>query len=132
MWWIFIVSSCLFSLTSLSQENWLCSSGSSELRGDSVAACGVGEGDSEALSRKRAFDSAKTEFNEVCSPGTECYELKYAVEPKRSSCEHSLDGWKCYRLVVFRAVDVPRNVPTRKIPSQYSEMIGLRAALFGR
>lgn len=89
-------------------DSWLCTSESSELRGDSVAACGIGEAKNEGDARKMAFDRAKIEFNGICGPGTECGDNKYTVNPKRTSCEESGGLWKCYRLVVFRVKNVAR------------------------
>jgi len=89
------------SATSFSKESWLCTSESSQIENDRVLACGIGEALTEGAARKQAFNSAKAEFNHVCDVNTFCGAHKYAVEPKRTTCEHLEVGWKCYRLVVY-------------------------------
>lgn len=116
----------LFGFNALAGESWLCTEDSSQLQGDSVAACGVGEGETEGKARRIAFNSAKTEFNEICGPDTECSMHKYAIEPKRTTCERIDGGWKCYRLMVFRVKNEPRrNAPERIIASQSSDRVRL-------
>lgn len=95
----------LFStLADASDGNWLCKEESSEVRGDVMLVCGVGEARDESFARAKAFDSAIAEYDKFCSVSDFCTSgRKVAVEPKRTSCESDgrEEGYKCYRLIVF-------------------------------
>ncbi len=135
----------LIPINGYTQDQWLCSQSSSELRGEgAIAACGVGEGSTEGLARKEALKDARNEFDAVCAAGTECALLRYSVEPRRATCEEKVGGWKCFRLVVFRVKEEPRREITSAniiAPQSYGTMgmsnqdlidASLRQGLLGR
>lgn len=82
-------------------ESWLCTSESSQVIGDQVRACGVGHGPDEDAARASALTSAKAEFQGLCNASSDCPSRAVTVEPKRTTCEQSGKGWKCFRLLVF-------------------------------
>lgn len=106
------------SLSAGAQDQWLCVEDSSQVVGESVQACGVGEGPTEGKARAKAFQEAAKEFMAICGPNTECGVHKYAVEPRRATCEREGNSWKCYRLIVYRPIHAERNVASDTIPSQ--------------
>lgn len=117
----------LLSTLGLTQDQWICQVDSTQIVGGDVAACGVGDGVSEGTARSLAFESAKREFDSICGPDTECGMHKYAVEPKRTTCERVESYWKCYRMVVFKLVSEPRReIASRDIiPTQSPAIVGL-------
>lgn len=83
------------------QDQWLCTSQASQLRGNQVLSCGVGIGKDENEARSRAFDHAQAEFNRLCSASTTCGHQAYLIDPKRTTCGSNSYGWKCYRLLAY-------------------------------
>lgn len=117
-----------FCVYCFSEDRWRCVESSTEVRDDGVvAACGIGEGPSESVARSMALLNAKNEFSAVCSEDTLCGMHKYAVDPKRASCTVIDGSWKCYRMVVFRAVEeLKREIAsTTTIPSQSVDTVKL-------
>lgn len=90
----------LFSVAQAS-ENWLCVTQASKVQGTTVLACGVGSGKDEDQARTNAFNSAKLEFERICSASNDCEPKNYAVEPKRTTCDQDGSEWKCYRLLAY-------------------------------
>lgn len=88
----------LFPQLALAQEQWLCTMESSQRRGDSIYACGIGFGAEESQARAAAFKDAKDEFQRLCET-SDC--KRYSIDPKRTTCEDTVSGWKCYRLLVY-------------------------------
>lgn len=89
------------SISLSAEENWLCTSESSLIQGSDIHACGVGDAKDEDSARALAFNSAKREFDRICSVTTACVGKAVSVEPKRTTCETEGGKWKCYRLLVF-------------------------------
>lgn len=87
--------------SSHASDQWLCKEESSQIRGSTIAACGVGSGITEDEARSLAFNAAKQEFKRVCDLSEHCHYHKIDVEPKRTTCESFNNETKCYRLVLF-------------------------------
>jgi thiamine pyrophosphokinase len=81
--------------------DWLCTEEASQRKGNSIYACGIGEGSDEGAARLTAFDAAKIEFSKICSASDDCKMHRIAVSPERTACEKSFGRFKCYRLIVF-------------------------------
>lgn len=77
--------------------DWICQETASLKEGKNVLACGIGEGETEALARENAFNNAKKEFHQLCNEDVNCKGYKTTVEPLRNSCEKIPTGYKCYR-----------------------------------
>lgn len=88
----------LLSANSFAAEDWFCSEESSEKRGNSIYACGIGEGPSESDARSSALDNAKLEFSKLCTISDDCRGHRVIARPARTTCE---PGYRCYRMVVF-------------------------------
>jgi hypothetical protein len=86
-------------------DDWLCKQESSQLVEKSLQACGIGEGKDENDARTKAFENARAEFLRVCSASDTCKHKEVSVEPKRTTCEKTKSGHRCYRLVVFTIGD---------------------------
>lgn len=82
-------------------ENWLCTSEASQVQGDHVLSCGVGEAKTENVARDRAFESAHMEFRNLCKASSNCRGHAVNVEPRRTTCAETKNGYKCYRMLVF-------------------------------
>ncbi len=90
------------SLPAAAQDQWFCTTESGKRQGDTIFACGTGEGMSEEYARKRALTNALGEFQIICEASTECRNRTTMVEPKRMTCTEASNGiWKCYRLVAI-------------------------------
>jgi hypothetical protein len=90
-------------------DDWLCTEESSVRIGGaygSIHSCGVGEAPNESQARANAFDSAKAEFDRVCSNSVDCHRNSVVVEPARTTCSKNQDGYKCYRMVIFHLEQV--------------------------
>lgn len=95
--WTFLTATMSFA-----KEDWVCVQEASQVVSSTyVLACGVGEGRDEGLARINAFKSAQAEFDLVCGASTGCRGRAVSVEPKRTTCEQSPEGWKCYRMLSF-------------------------------
>lgn len=104
----------LVSFGTFGREGWLCSEDSTQVRGSTILACGIGSGSDEDSAKRKAFESAKREFHSVCE--SECKLHAYSVAPQRATCEEKNGSWKCYRLVVYRMKDERRT--TRETASR--------------
>lgn len=83
-------------------DEWFCSTESGQRSGDTILACGVGEGMLEQHARKLALANALDEFQTICQASTECRNRTTSMEPKRLSCSKDKQGiWKCYRLIAI-------------------------------
>lgn len=108
MWYVYLFLS-LLSFSCFGQDSWLCTEDSSQIQGDQILACGVGEGETESAARKSALQSAQDEFLVVCGPNTNCGEHKFKASPSRSTCSKKDGAWKCYRLVKY-AIESDRKI----------------------
>lgn len=99
MLWLVLVS------TVFAAENWLCTTESSQARGNQVFSCGIGYGRDEDAARTKAFESAKSEFNRLCEISSNCRGRTVSVDPKRTTCDGENGKYKCYRLIVFTIGD---------------------------
>lgn len=94
-----------FSLEVLAEDQWFCSEESGKRDGNTIQACGVGEGVNEKTARTQALDAAIDEFKTICDMSSDCAHHQRVVEPKRLTCnEKRIKGtgyseWKCYRLI---------------------------------
>lgn len=106
----------LKSGASHAKDSWLCTEASSQRFGQDIHSCGIGLGKDEAEARLKAFDSAKAEFNKVCDSSDDCKGHEITVDPKRTTCEQTGTGFKCYRMIVFSIRDSlkPQYEPTNK------------------
>lgn len=91
----------LSGLAHAAPTEWLCTEEASQREGSVIKACGVGLGTTEAAARIAAFDRAKQEFMAVCNASFDCVGQGFTAHPKRTTCEQSGNGFKCYRLVSF-------------------------------
>lgn len=82
-------------------DDWICKEESLQRSGDSYHACGIGYGPNEAQARMQAFMAAKNEFNQACSVSDDCIDHAVTLDPGRTTCEPSSQGYKCYRLEIF-------------------------------
>lgn len=81
-------------------EDWLCTTESGQRIGNTILACGIGDGLEEARSRKLALHNAIDEFETICQMSVDCVGKKTIVEPKRTQCLIEKNGLiKCYRLI---------------------------------
>jgi len=88
----------IFLLSSINAyADWLCTEEASQLRGDSVIACGVGLGPTEAMARQDALEKAKQEFEGICEQSYHCRGHETKVEPLRNSCSPNPKGYECVR-----------------------------------
>lgn len=93
------------------KESWFCTDEASEVRGDSVKACGLGYGRNEGEARADAFYAARLEFWRLCHLSDTCKGFNVSVTPGRISCEESHEkvsaydfghrSWSCARLLTF-------------------------------
>jgi len=93
----------LMAKTSFS-DDWICHEESSVRVGGAygtINSCGIGEAKNEPQARILAFKNAKAEFNQICQTSVDCHGHNVTVEPARTECESSGDGYKCYRLIRF-------------------------------
>ena len=86
---------------SLAKETWFCTETTSERIGNTIQACGIGEGNDENTAREASFKAAEKEFNNLCKMDDYCRTHKITVIPKRSSCEENKEHYKCYRMISF-------------------------------
>jgi len=91
----------LYSATTMGATGWLCEEESSQRRGNTISACGIGVGRDENLARLMAFDNAKVEFSKVCGASDDCKGHRISVEPARTACDRDGKNYKCYRLIIF-------------------------------
>ncbi len=77
---------------------WLCEEASSVRTGEEILACGVGEGPTEEVARKKALVAAQLEFMEICGSSDDCKGRKSTSTPLRTTCTHPTpETVKCYR-----------------------------------
>lgn len=79
--------------------DWFCVDESGKRDDNVIWSCGVGEAPSESLARADALREAFNEFKAICAYSSDCSLNNIITEPKRLSCIHSADRWKCYRLI---------------------------------
>lgn len=91
----------LVSTSAFAKEEWLCTEASSQRRGNSILACGVGEGRDESQARTKALDNSKQEFTKLCELSDDCKNHLITVQPERTTCEKDKRNYRCYRLIVF-------------------------------
>lgn len=81
-------------LFSFNAHAWFCEESSSERKGGSIYACGIGEDRLEAEARSKALDDSKREFSKLFSGSAE-------LIPMRVSCDKTSHGFKCFRMIEF-------------------------------
>ncbi len=88
-----------FSVHAEDKPNWFCTEESGKREGNVLWACGVGEAPSESVARADGLREAISEFRVICQASVDCNMEQVTVEPKRMTCTHEKDRWKCYRLI---------------------------------
>jgi hypothetical protein len=84
--------------TSAFSADWICREAASVRQGDTILACGIGLGKSEADARIDALKQAKREFEEICRASSDCRGHELTLDPLRNDCESDpKSGYKCYR-----------------------------------
>lgn len=79
-------------------SDWLCEEAASVRRGTEILACGVGEGPTEDVARKKALVAAQLEFLELCGSSDDCKNHKSISSPLRTTCSTLPSGQvRCYR-----------------------------------
>lgn len=95
-----ILSLLLFSSTvHADNTSWVCTDEATTRSGGVWTACGVGWGMDEGSARLDALNKALNEFTTMCKMSASCKDKEREVEPTRSTCSVSPEGWKCYRAV---------------------------------
>ena len=90
----------------MASDDWLCKEASSQIRGSTIAACGVASARTEDEARESAFNNAKKEFGQVCDSNSNCKEHKFTLTPERTTCDSlGKDQFKCYRLLIYAIGD---------------------------
>lgn len=84
---------------------WMCEQSSGVKNFDNFQACGVAEAKTEMEARQLAYESAKSEFDNICQSSNKCKENQVLVEPGRTACSKEGDNFKCYRLIIFTLTD---------------------------
>ena len=97
----------LLSTAAWTADDWLCKEASSQRRGNTIHACGIGLGADENAAHLTAFDNAEKEFLKVCSASADCSGHAANADPGRTTCERVPSGFKCYRMVVFSIQPIP-------------------------
>lgn len=87
--------------TAKAGEDWFCKTQASKTSAYIVEACGVGEATTESEARLKAFNAAATEFHNVCNESAVCSKREHEAETKRTTCEITKEGYKCFRMVRF-------------------------------
>lgn len=82
--------------------NWFCEEGSSQRSGSTIEACGIGNGCDENTARAQAFKNAESEYKRVCNSSSDCKNHAASMNPKRTSCEKSLHGYTCWRMLAYQ------------------------------
>lgn len=96
---------CIILGFSKAQANWFCEEGSSQRSGATIEACGIGHGCDESAARAEAFKAAESEYKRVCNSSSDCKGHKAVVNPKRTSCEKSLRGYTCWRMLAYEVTE---------------------------
>lgn len=96
---------------------WYCNQVASEWteNGKTLSACGVGYGKDENEARLDAFENAKMEFKNVCGKETSCAGRRVNIEPQRSECSPTEEGFTCRRLFNFLVTDVTMEIEATPI-----------------
>lgn len=97
-------------LATKAHANWFCEEGSSQKLGSTIETCGVGTGLDENQARVNAFENAKLEYSLVCNESSDCKDHKVTVTPKRTSCEKSLHGFTCWRMLAYEISDEKQSI----------------------
>ncbi len=98
---LIIYTVLLWTSSALALDEWFCTSESSQIQGNAIQACGIGEAKSEAAARRKAFDNAQVEFRRLCYASDTCPDREVTVEPKRTTCAKYGSEVKCYRMVAY-------------------------------
>lgn len=104
---VFISSQAIYAADIAS---WICRESASTRSGNILLVCGVGEAPDEHNAKIAALRNAAEEFKEICSQSADCRDRQYRVEPKRTDCEKTKDGYKCYRAFLY---EITRKVSTQ-------------------
>lgn len=91
----------LFIQFAQAKEDWFCTTESSQVTTTSIKACGMGVAKDEDEARGKAFDSAKREYERICTINSTCMNKVTAI-PKRTTCDESSKGITCYRMIEFQ------------------------------
>ncbi len=95
--WLFL-GVLTFMTPGAQAAEWLCEEASSVRTGNEILACGVGEGPTEEVARKKALVAAQLEFMEICGSSDDCKGRKSTSTPLRTTCTTPTPGTvKCYR-----------------------------------
>lgn len=116
--------------TEAQADDWFCRSQSSKINGLWVTACGIGEGKTENDARLAAFESAKSEFKQICGGSDWCPSQEVTINPLRTECEVSDGGYKCYRAIEFQT---QKRVPMKVVGNVKPEMamrLAIKAKIF--
>jgi hypothetical protein len=99
----------ILSVSSIAHANWFCSEESSDKIGNVINACGVAEASTESKARSDAFESASQEYKHLCEASDDCRYHFVNVKPKRTSCEKTASGFKCYRMLAYEIGDFSKS-----------------------
>lgn len=91
----------MFSSTAYGNQDWFCKRESSQVKQDTVFACGIAISRTEGKARQVALQYAQQEFTDICSLSEHCKGRKFDVIPTRTDCVSISTGFKCYRMVQF-------------------------------
>lgn len=104
----------LLSLLILSPAyaEWYCEKVASAWmeKGVMLQACGIGYGKDENDARLDAFNNAKKEFENICNADTNCANNVINIDPQRTACDKTEEGYTCHRLVYYHITEKKREV----------------------
>ena len=128
---LIVILTLIVSSESIAADSWLCTEASSQRHGDSILACGIGNGKDENTARLTGFDNSKIEFDRICKSSDDCRNHNITVQPERTSCEKENGTYKCYRLIVFTIGPVAettgnyssKNLKTNDSPDKFEPFV---------
>lgn len=92
--------------TNLFANEWICKKAASErVEKNIYFVCGVGEAKNLQSARENAMTSAYKEFNGLCKHSYDCNQYQKTITPKRTTCEETQDGHRCFRGFRFFITD---------------------------
>jgi len=100
---IYIIFLALFFKPISAYGGWYCDQVASEWldKGKILQSCGIGIGADENEARLMAFNNARKEFDLVCNRDTTCANRVVNIDPYRSACNPTKDGFICHRLFYY-------------------------------
>lgn len=96
-----ITALLVLQVTTSHAVEWFCTEAASQRGGNVIKSCGIGIGTTENEARLQALENSKTEFNQLCTASADCKDRHIVLDPKRTECKPTKQGYTCHRLVEF-------------------------------